>query len=906
MLRIRKLVLAIATASALSSGMANALELGELTLRSAQNQPLDAEIELLDVRDLTATDVVPSLAPPEEFSKAGVEYAPYLEDLTFIPVIVPNGRSLLRVTSSQPLPAPVVKFLVQVLWPQGRLLRDYNMLLDQAQAQGRQAQSGVAPAVSYTTRPRDTLWQIAARNTQGGSVQQTMIAIQALNPDAFINNNINLLKAGQILRMPDQQQVQATPQGEAIRDVAEQYAAWREGRRLGPRARQLDATRRGSAEDAPSRIAQQDNLRLVAPGSEAAASDSKALGDQLAVAEERLDTSRRDNEELKSRVADLQSQLDKLQRLIALKNDQLARLEAQSGAAQPPAALPGEAPTALPGQAPATLPGEAPTSLPGQAPAALPGAAPAGEPAQATPGEPVIDPAPAAVDTAPVPAPGAEATPDETEQDASEDGLASPLWLALIAGSALLALLFLLLLLARKRKADQEAEKHVRMARALAEEGERGPDPDFSATRFDEPVSEPSVKLSPGMVAASAAAATAAEHPPVPAPTPAPVPQPDATPVVASVLATPAAIDKVLEEAEQSIAQGRLNHAADLLEPAVAAQPDRSELRLKLMEVYARQGDRDAFVGQERQLMATGQNHADAEALKQRFPAMLGVAAAGLGAAALAAQLDAQYVQELMEEQQPASEPAGAAPAADAPLAEDETPDDVFDLSLEDDLLLDQQLQAQIDEEAMGATPAQLQASEPMAGASEADADFEALLAQAQADAGGSPDDLADFDLDVGEPAPVTPAEPGPDAPVDVAAELAAFDDMPDFDPMSELELPEDFDLSLSLDDEATADPRMTSGLGQAGSEPDTLPPSLDMPSDEPRFTAEDAAREPVDDLDFDFFSGTDEVATKLDLARAYIDMGDQDGARDILDEVVKDGDDTQRLEAQDLLSRLV
>jgi pilus assembly protein FimV len=893
MLRIRTLVLAIATASALSSGMANALELGELTLRSAQNQPLDAEIELLDVRDLAATDVVPSLAPPEEFSKAGVEYAPYLEDLTFIPVIVPNGRSLLRVTSSQPLPAPVVKFLVQVLWPQGRLLRDYNMLLDQAQAQGRQAQSGVAPAVSYTTRPRDTLWQIAARNTQGGSVQQTMIAIQALNPDAFINNNINLLKAGQILRMPDQQQVQATPQGEAIRDVAEQYAAWREGRRLGPRARQLDATRRGSAEDAPSRIAQQDNLRLVAPSSEAAASDSKALGDQLAVAEERLDTTRRDNEELKSRVADLQSQLDKLQRLIALKNDQLARLQGQSGAAQPPAALPGEAPT----------------SLPGQAPAALPEAAPAGSAVdpQLPQGEPVIDPAPAAVDTAPVPAPGAEATPEETAQDASEDGLASPLWLALIAGSALLALLFLLLLLARKRKADQEAEKHVRMARALAEEGERGPDPDFSATRFDDlTVSEPGVKLSPGMVAASAAAATAAEHPPVPAPTPAPAPEPDAAPVVASVLATPAAIDKVLEEAEQSIAQGRLNHAADLLEPAVAAQPDRSELRLKLMEVYARQGDRDAFVGQERQLMATGQNHADAEALKQRFPAMLGVAVAGLGAAALAAKLDAQYVQELLEEQQPASEPAGAAPVPEAPLAEDETPDDVFDLSLEDDLLLDEQLQAQIDEEAMGATPAQLQASEPVAGASEADADFEALLAQAQADAGGRPDDLADFDLDIGEPAPVTPAEPAPDAPVDVAAELAAFDAMPDFDPMSELELPEDFDLSLSLDDAATADPRLTSAPGQAGSELDILPPGLDTPSDEPRFTAEDAAREPVDDLDFEFFSGTDEVATKLDLARAYIDMGDQDGARDILDEVVKDGDDTQRLEAQDLLSRLV
>jgi pilus assembly protein FimV len=89
-----------------------------------------------------------------------------------------------------------------------------------------------------------------------------MLAIQALNPDAFIGNNINQLKTGQVLRLPDQQQVQSIAQGEANREVAEQYAAWREGRRLGPRARQLDATRRGARP--PSRIAQGDNLRLVA------------------------------------------------------------------------------------------------------------------------------------------------------------------------------------------------------------------------------------------------------------------------------------------------------------------------------------------------------------------------------------------------------------------------------------------------------------------------------------------------------------------------------------------------------------------------------------------------------------------------------------------------------------------
>lgn len=891
MLRIRKLVLAMAAASALSSGMANALGLGELTLKSAQNQPLDAEIELLDVRDLTAAEVAPSLAPPEEFSKAGVPYPSYLEDLTFTPVINPNGKSVLRVTSSQPLPAPVVKFLVQVMWPQGRLLRDYNVLLDQAKAQGEASSAAnIAPAVSgasrYTTKRRDTLWQIAARNSQGGSIQQTMLAIQALNPDAFIGNNINQLKTGQVLRLPDQQQIQNIPQGEAVRDVAEQYAAWREGRRLGPRARQLDATRRGAAEAAPARIAQGDNLRLVSPDTKGAAGDAKALNDKLAVAQESLDTSRRDNEELKSRMTDLQSQLDKLQRLIQLKNDQLARLEAQNAAEQTAPA------TALPGE-------PAPTQPPVNA--------------QLTPAAPVVEPAPAAVDTAPV----VRETPD---QGVLDELLGNPLLLGLIAGSAFLALLLLLLLLARKRKAQQEAERHLRMARALVEEGERGPDLNMPPGSFDDlDVSAPSVTLSPAVVAASAAAAVAAEKPAAPEPAPAVAPLADADPLAG-----------LLAEVDQSLAQGRLNHAADLLEPAVAAQPERSDLRLKLMEVYARQGDQNAFAGEERQLVSSDQNKTAVESLKERFPAMVAVAAAGLGAAALAAEMDEQYVQELLQENiedevaeaepvaEPGPEPATVAQLepepemdaiAEAPAIDETDLDDAFDLSLDDDLPEDPALELAMPEEPATAemVPDSVESVAPLTGADE---DFEALLEQAQAQAEPqSLDDLADFDLDVGEaqsPAPA-PAD-AEEAPVDVAAELAAFDEIPEFDPISELELPEDFDLSLSLEDESPAAKSFASELDDVNAELDKLSQSLETPSLEPHFTAEDAAQDPdpLDDLDFDFFSGTDEVATKLDLARAYIDMGDHQGARDILDEVVKDGDDDQRQEAEEMLSRLV
>ncbi|MFG0685482.1 FimV/HubP family polar landmark protein [Pseudomonas sp. WSY_20] len=871
MLRIRKLVLAMAAASALSSGMANALGLGELTLKSAQNQPLEAEIELLDVRDLTAAQLAPSLAPPEEFAKAGVNFSSALQDLRFTPVINPNGRSVLRVTSSQPMPGPVVKFLVQVMWPQGRLLRDYNVLLDQAKAQGPEAATGnVAAATtgpgSYTTQRRDTLWQIAARNAQGGSIQQTMIAIQALNPDAFIGNNINQLKVGQVLRLPDQQQIQSIAQGEANREVAEQYAAWREGRRLGPRARQLDATRRGAADAAPAAIAQGDNLRLVSPGNQPGAGQAKALNDKLAVAQESLDTSRRDNEELKSRMSDLQSQLDKLQRLIELKNDQLARLEAQGAATPAPAA---------------TVPGEPGQQAPAPSQAAVPVTDPVPTASQPTvPDQPVIAPAPS---VAPDAQPAAQAPSGST----LDDVLASRWLLWLIAGSTVLVLALLLWLLARKRRAQQEAEKHLRMARALEEEQIEGFDPEDDSLDGVEVV-PPTVTLSPAAVAASAAAAAASEKPAAQ-----PVREPAADPY-----------GPLLAQADTCIAEGRLNRATELLEPAVASAPRRDDLRLKLMEVYARQGDQSAFAEQERQLPATAGNTAEVASLRERYPAMLALAAAGVGAAALAAKLDEQYVQGLLDDQpgSPHAEPAESdtqaaagpdafddIPTLDTAALDDQALEDNFDLSLDDPSPEPATSAADPADEALSAGG---QIQDP------ADADFETLLAQASA--GAQPaQDLSDFDLDIGEPE-------GAGGRDDAAP--STVDPVPAFDPATDFDLPADFDLSLQ--DDSPGAQQFASELDDVNAELDKLSQSLESPSLEPHFTAEDAAAqpelEPIDDLDFDFFSGADEVATKLDLARAYIDMGDHQGARDILDEVVKDGDERQREEAEDMLSRLV
>lgn len=879
MVQVRKLVLAIAAASALSSGMAHALGLGELTLKSTLNQPLVAEIELLDVKDLTAAEVVPSLASPEDFAKAGVDRQAFLNDLTFTPVLSANGKSVLRVTSSKPLSEPMVKFLVQVMWPNGRLLRDYSVLLDpskfspqtaDAAAQPAPAQTITAPTTGathpnqYTTTPRDTLWEIAAKARTGGSVQQTMLAIQALNPDAFIDGNINRLKTGQVLRLPDSVESTALPQSKAIAEVAAQNEAWRQGRRYvakpGTGQQQLDATKRGSSNVGTGQNAK-DNLSLVSAENakgrgKGPAGDAKALSNKLAVTQESLDTTRRDNEELKSRMADLQSQLDKLQRLIELKNNQLAKMQAEGPGTAPAATAAVPAITAELAATPPATPAEA---------------APTPESAIAPP-----------VDT-PAETPVVAPKPVVDEDKTFNELLTNPILLGLIGGGAVV-LLLLLLLLARRRKAQQEAEKHLRMARALAEEQEFSAEQDLPESSF-EGLETPaaSVKLN--------------TPPPAPAPAAVVAPVVMAEPIAAPLVA-PAAerSDDVLDKAQSHINAGRLNQAAALLEEGVSLEPQRSDLRLKLMEVYGQQGDRDAFVGQERQLVANGDNFAKVEELKKRFPAMAVVAVAGLAAAAAAAELDAQYVKELLldEPEAPAPEPA---PAAD-------DLDSAFDLSLDDlDNITPVEPAPVVEPEA----PVELDEFP-----ADDDLSFESVLQQ-QTEIKDNLDDLSDFDLDLD-----LGAEPAP-AP---AADLADDDFLLDLDegvkdlspaepvvvnevPQDDLELPADFDLSLAdeMDSNPAAEPdAFAAELNDVNAELDRLSQSIA----EPTFTEADAAL--GDDLgedDFDFLAGTDEAATKLDLAQAYIDMGDSDGARDILNEVLTEGDEKQRGEAKEMLSHL-
>ena len=287
--------------------------------------------------------------------------------------------------------------------------------------------------------------------------------------------------------------------------------------------------------------------------------------------------------------------------------------------------------------------------------------------------------------------------------------------------------------------------------------------------------------------------------------------------------------------------------------------------------------------------MANGENFARVEELKSRFPAMAVVVAGGLAAAAVAAELDAQYVKDLLMD-----EPEAPAPA---PALADDDFDSAFDLSLDD---LENASPAVAAPEPTPSPEALAELDEfPL----DDDLSFESVLQQ-QTEIKENLDDLSDFDLDMdlgGDASPATLAEddfllsldddvkdlPAAEAPV--VPEVA----------LDDLELPADFDLSLA--DEMDAPDAFAAELDDVNAELDRLSQSIS----EPTFTAEDALASAADEPEFDFLSGTDEVATKLDLAQAYIDMGDADGARDILNEVVTEGDAGQKSEAKEMLARL-
>ncbi|WP_045211885.1 MULTISPECIES: FimV family protein [unclassified Pseudomonas] len=352
MARLHRLWLATAVAAAFLPGMAGALELGDISSRAALGQNLSANIDLRGAADMSSEDVVVSLASAEDFERLGVDRNVVTSGLKFTPDIGRNGRGVIHVSSNRPIREPYVNFVLQVVWPQGRLVREFTLLLDPptyvaspvtppaiapvAAVRAPQAQPLTpsvpnTPADSYRIQRNDALWDIASRNRPSSSVSvmQTMAAMQRMNPDAFVDGNINRLKVGQVLRLPSEQQVREQSHAQAVAHVETQNSEWKARRnpQLARQERQLDATHKAEAGSAPAKAEERDNLRLISgqPGKD----KGKVEAEQLAVAQEGLDSARREGDELRSRISDLESQTQKLNKLIELKESQIAGLIAR-------------------------------------------------------------------------------------------------------------------------------------------------------------------------------------------------------------------------------------------------------------------------------------------------------------------------------------------------------------------------------------------------------------------------------------------------------------------------------------------------------------------------------------------------------------------------------------------------
>ena len=398
---LRKSAISLAVIGALHATHANALGLGEMQVSSALNQPFKAEIDLLQLRGLNASQIITSLADTNDFYLAGVKPSAILSDLRFkLDISGSNGKIVL--TTNDPIREPFLNFLIEVNWPSGRLVREYTVLLDppvfsaddlapQTQPVAPVAQSTKGAAVQPTASKQpmkstatgrlvagpgkyhvsndDTLWQIALKTRPDASIspQQMMLAIQRANPNAFFDNNINRLKSGSVLVIPSKNQIVNTSLSESVEEVKRQNKTWK-GAPIAAKAAsaksdpvksdgaKLDATKKPMAksdaaavDDAQLRIVSKpDQAQVEAKTPDMASSEqpeatsvtdlsvatellakNEQLEEQLVVTLEGLDKVERDNAEMFERLDRLSEQMESMARLVELKDQQLAQLQGQ-------------------------------------------------------------------------------------------------------------------------------------------------------------------------------------------------------------------------------------------------------------------------------------------------------------------------------------------------------------------------------------------------------------------------------------------------------------------------------------------------------------------------------------------------------------------------------------------------
>ena len=824
----KALVLALVVAPVL----AQAAGLGRLTVQSNIGQPLNAEIDLVSVRGDEASALVARLALPDVYQQSNLQYNNSLTGLKLSVEKRADGQYFIKVAGSRPINEPFIDLLIELTGGGNKLMREYTALLDPpgygqqvaaapapAEATSRPiAVTAAAPAAAPITAPAaksaatpiaasgkaqeygpvgkgETLGKIAASlKPQGVSLEQMLVGLYRSNPDAFIRNNMNLVKSGKILRVPDARELSAIAPGDAANEVRIQVADWRaySGRvadKVGT-APEGGSTARGritAKVDDPAASASKDVVKLSKgePGKGGKAltgnAKSRALQEELVARNKAL-------AEANERIAPLEKTIKDTQKLAELKSPGMAAAQqkAEATKAKPEPAKAEVKPEAKPDAKPESAKAEAAKPAepvkPEAAPATKPEAAlveATKDPSTAAATQPVAEakpaPKPAPKPVAPPPPP-----PEPSMMDMAMDNLP-------IIGGGLAALVLGGLGFAAMRR-----------RRAREQDGD---------------------DIEPVMPAMAAAAAESAD-----------------APAEATDAAAPAAdeVDPVAE-AEVYIAYGRDGQAEEILKEAMGRDPSREDVQVKLAEVYAARKDAASF----------GDVAASLNALTG------GAGGNWVKVAALGYAMDP--VNPLYEA---GKDIAPVATGGDTALGTDLDFDLGGDVAATPDIPLDADSAGQSTE---------LSGMQEMAAA---------------ADAGVPPSDpvMPDFNLDALAPAV-------PDMTLD-APPVASEPDSIDFN----IDLPP-LDVPAAEPEAAPVAPAADAGLDFKIDVGD-LNINLDDTS------TQTAPSESKDGHWYD-------VQQKFDLAKAYQEMGDNDGAREILQEVIKEGDAEQQDQAQKLLSSL-
>lgn len=971
--------------------------LGKLTVTSTLGQPFRGEIDLFAVDKKDLSSIHARFASFEAFKEAKIERSPVLSAMRLSVEQKKNGDPYLKITSSKPVDEPFLDMLIELDWPAGRLVREYTILLDPP-GYGEQ-QTEVAPAVkpvsavpaqaAVSAQPADTsngavkpeiranipldkelqakeeakvvgegkparetygpvrkgenLAGIAsALKPEGVSLEQMLVALFQSNKRAFAGNNMNRLKAGQILRVPEAGQAEEVKTNEAAKQVKAHSADWHAYRQklaaavAEAKPEQEDAARQvvsgkittavedkaAAAKESATdvlKLSRSEGLGGAKPAAVGGGKDMQAMKGQIQSMQEEATAKEKAIKEANQRISDLEKNIKEMQKLLELKNQNLADLQKQAAATK-------TAPAVSPVPAPA-VPATAKSEEKPAVPAAV------AEKALA------VDEKPAAKPKKPQPV-FVEQKPEASFLDEAMD---NPLYLG--GGAAAILLLGLLgakAVVARRRKNVASFEDSIMTHGDLKANtimgGTSGGKIDTSDTSFLTDFSQSGL----GSIDTNE-------------------------------------VDPIAE-AEVYMAYGRDAQAEEILKEALSKDPNRHEIRLKLLEIYAGRKNLNAFEAVAGEIYAAlggqaspvwdkaaemgraldPQNPLYGEKPKAAVatePAARGdenvfektMIAAG-GTAGLVAAAEHSVTLDLGGPE--ITEVAGsdldfnldiAAPAAEA------APDVLLPEPAEEHLPVEKaatDLGFDLDLGALAG--AGTQAKQPAA----------APVVETEASVA---DMGLDFNLDLGAPT-VVEAAPGPAAatmesdesamefdlgaltqaaPAISAEELISAESwkdevmglavggltmapgaederakvgdklaMPDFsvgeetasagEEMESIELaalpveeaPLDFD--FNLDQEETPAPAESKGVAV---------PDLDLSGISLDMSELGSAKAAPTDFPDDF--GNQEVSTKLDLARAYVDMGDVEGARDILQEVLKEGATEQQEEAQKLLAEL-